>query len=208
MNVRIFVEDYLPGRGRVYSPTYTFLVLNAEQHAIWITDQLSKWHRQSLLVRDREMQLFETNKQLRELKGEELDQPENRRRIENQAMAERSNSRQLSGLVVSGEDLIKQAMRNPEFGIAHLEKWAEMLQILKDIAGNRMPSVADLLREAAQSPSTASATSQEQQQVDDGRQCSIGSQGLSVRAEGGREAEAAVGNSVDRGQGVFAAAAG
>ena len=152
MNVRLFVEDYLPGRGRVYSPTYTFWVLNAEQHAIWITEQLSKWHRQSLLVRDREMQLFETNKQLRELKGEELDQPENRRRIENQAMAERSNSRQLSGLVVSGEDLIKQAMRNPEFGIAHLEKWAEMLQILKDIAGNRMPSVADLLREAAQSP--------------------------------------------------------
>ena len=159
VNVRIFVEDYLPGRGRVYSPIYTFLVLNAEQHAVWITDQLSKWHRQSLLVRDREMQLFETNKQLRDLKGEELDQPENRRRIENQAMAERSNSRQLSGLVMSGEDLIKQAMRNPEFGIAHLEKWAEMLQILKDIAGNRMPSVADLLREAAQSPATASATS-------------------------------------------------
>ena len=56
-----------PGRGRVYSPTYTFYVLNAEQHAIWVTEQLSKWHRQSLLVRDREMQLFETNKQLREL---------------------------------------------------------------------------------------------------------------------------------------------
>ena len=159
VNVRIFVEDYKPGRGRVYSPTYTFWVLNAEQHAIWVTEQLSKWHRQALLVRDREMQLFETNKQLRDLKGEELDQPENRRRIENQAMAERSNSRQLSGLVLSGEDLIKQAMRNPEFGIAHLEKWAEMLQILKDIAGNRMPSVADLLRQAAQSPALASATS-------------------------------------------------
>jgi hypothetical protein len=159
VNVRLFVEDYLPGRPRVYSPTYTFWVLNAEQHAVWITEQLSKWHRQSLLVRDREMQLFETNKQLRELKGEELDQPENRRKIENQAMAERSNSRQLSGLVVSGEDLIKQAMRNPEFGIAHLEKWAEMLGILKDIAGTRMPSVADLLREAAQSPSSKSLSS-------------------------------------------------
>ena len=105
------------------------------------------------------MQLFETNKQLRELTPEELDQPENRRRIENQAMGERSNSRQLSGLVASGEDLIKQAMRNPEFGIAHLEKWAEMLGILKDIAGSRMPSVADLLREAAQAPSSKSQTS-------------------------------------------------
>src|SRR5208337_2828566 len=49
--------------------------------------------------------------------------------------------------------------RNPEFGVGHLEKWAEMLQILKDIAANRMPSVADLLKQASQSP-LAAATAQ------------------------------------------------
>ena len=96
VNVRVFAEDYLPGRPRVYSPTYTFYVLNAEQHAIWVTEQLSKWHRQSLEVRDREMQLHETNKQLRALSAEELDRPETRRRIENQATAERANGRRLS----------------------------------------------------------------------------------------------------------------
>ena len=48
-------------------------------------------------------------------------------------------------------------MRNPEFGVGHLEKWAEMLQILKDIAGNRMPTVADLLKQAAQSPSAVAS---------------------------------------------------
>ncbi|HEY2155196.1 MAG TPA: hypothetical protein VGH33_06170, partial [Isosphaeraceae bacterium] len=155
VNVRVFVEDYLPGRPRVYSPPYTMFVLNAEQHAIWLTEQLSKWHRQSLEVRDREMQLFETNKQLRALSPEELDKPETRRRIENQAAAEGANGRKLSGLVVSGEDLVKQAMRNPEFGVGHLEKWAEMLQILKDISANRMPTVADLLKQAAQAPKLA-----------------------------------------------------
>lgn len=153
VQVRMFAEDYFPGRARVYSAPYTFYVLNAEQHAIWLTEQLSKWHRHSLEVRDREMQLHETNKQLRAMAAEELDRPETRRRIENQASAERANGRRLSGLVVSGEDLIRQAMRNPEFGVGHLEKWADMLQILKDIAGNRMPTVADLLKEAAQSPS-------------------------------------------------------
>ncbi len=155
VNVRVFAEDYLPGRGRAYSPTYTLYVLNAEQHAIWLTEQLSKWHRQSLEVRDREMQLYETNKQLRDLKSEELDQPDTRRKIETQAAAERANGRRLSNLVVSGEDLIKQAMRNPEFGVGHLERWAEMLQVLKDISGNRMPSVADLLKQAAQAPQVA-----------------------------------------------------
>ena len=155
VNVRVYAEDYFPGRARVYSPTFTFYVLNAEQHAIWLTEQLSKWHRQSLEVRDKEMALYETNKQLRELTAEELDQPETRKRIETQSAAERTNGRRLSGLVMSGEDLVKQATRNPEFGVGHLEKWAEMLQILKDISGNRMPNVADLLKDASQAPKFA-----------------------------------------------------
>jgi len=155
IHVRLFAEDYFPGRKRVYSPAYLMYVLNAEQHAIWLAEQLSKWHRLSLDVRDREMQLFETNKQLRQLSADQLNQQDTRRRIETQAEAERANGRRLSNLVESGEDLIKQAMRNPEFGVGHLEKWAEMLQILKEIAANRMPSVADLLKQAAQAPNLA-----------------------------------------------------
>ena len=136
---------------------YTLFVLSAEQHAIWLTEQLSKWHRQSLEVRDREMLLHEANKQLRAMAPEELDRPETRRKIEAQSQAERANGRRLSGLVMSGEDLVKQAMRNPEFGVGHLERWAEMLQILKDISGNRMPSVADLLKQAAQAEKALAA---------------------------------------------------
>src|SRR5581483_7851074 len=158
IQVRLFVEDYLPNRERVYSPTYLLYVLSAEQHAIWLTEQLSKWHRQSLDVRDKELQLFETNKQLRQLSADQLNRPDTRRRIETQAEAERANGRRLSNLVTSGEDLVKQAMRNPEFGVGHLEKWAEMLQILKDISANRMPSVADLLRQASQAPKLAQST--------------------------------------------------
>ncbi len=156
IHLRVFAEDYLPGRARVYSATTTLFVLSPEQHAIWVTEQMSKWHRHSLEVRDREMLLHETNKQLRALAPEELDRPETRRRIENQALAEQANGRRLSGLVVAGEDLVRQAMRNPEIGVGHLETWAEMLQILKDIAGNRMPSVADLLKKAAEAPVMAS----------------------------------------------------
>ena len=154
LNVRLFVEDYYPGRSRTYSSPFVLYVLSAEQHSIWLTEQLSKWHRQSLEVRDREMQLHHTNQELRMLSPEELDQPENRRKIETQSTAERANGRRLTGLVNGGEDLIRQAMRNPEFGVGHLEKWAEMLQILKDISGNRMPNVADLLKQSSQAPGT------------------------------------------------------
>jgi hypothetical protein len=150
ISVRVYAEDYLPGRERIYSPTYVFYVLSAEQHYIWLTEQLSKWHRQSLEVRDKEMQLHHTNQQLRMLSDEELDRPETRRQIEAQSAAERGNGRRLTGLVAGGEDLIRQAMRNQEFGVGHLEKWGEMLQILKDISANRMPNVADLLKQSAQ----------------------------------------------------------
>ena len=162
IQLRIYAEDYLPGRERVYSAPYLLYVLNAEQHAIWMTEQLNKWRRQSLEVRDREMQLLATNKQLRDLSPEELDRPDNRRRLESQAAAERANGRRLASLTQAGEQLIVQASRNPEIGVGHLEKWAEMLQILKDIADSRMPSVADLLSEASKAePSSGKSPSKQ-----------------------------------------------
>ncbi|WP_165219869.1 hypothetical protein [Aquisphaera insulae] len=167
--VRVFVEDYLPGRPRVYSAPYILYVLNAEQHAIWLTEQLSKWQRQSIEVRDREMQLLETNKQLRAMSADELDRPDTRKRIEAQADAERANGRRLTSLVGTGEDLVQQAMRNPEFGVGHLEKWAEMLQVLKDISGNRMPTVADLLKQASRAQ-----TASNQAQPKDGKTAMAG----------------------------------
>ena len=74
-------------------------VLNAEQHAIWLTEQLSKWHRQSLEVRDRELQLFETNKQLRQLVARRAQSTGHAPPDRNQAEAERTNGRRLSDLV-------------------------------------------------------------------------------------------------------------
>ncbi len=155
ISLRIYAEDYLPGRKRIYSPAYVLYVLSPDQHAVWLTEQLSKWHRRALEVRDRELQLYENNKQLRALPAEELQLSETRQRVERQAAAERANGRRLSNLNQVGEQLVKQAMRNPEFGVGHLEKWAEMLQLLQGISANRMPSVADLLKNAADAPQLA-----------------------------------------------------
>jgi hypothetical protein len=148
LEVRMFVEDYLPGRGRIYSASHLLYVLTPDEHASWILEQVNKWQRESLEVRDRELQLLATNKKIRDLPEDELNQDETRRKIEQQASAEQANGRRLGNLTAKGEDLLRQAARNPEIGVGHLEKWAEMQQILKDIAANRMPSVADLLKQA------------------------------------------------------------
>jgi hypothetical protein len=177
IELRAYAEDFFPGRPRVYSSAATLYVLDPVQHAIWLTEQLSRWHRQSLEVRDHEKRLHETNKQLRDLPADELDRPATRRRIEQQASAERANGRRLESLVATGEDLVRQASRNPEFAVGHLERWAEMLQILKDIAANRMPSVADLLRRAsdakpslATGPKSNSATAGQTRSVPAGQE--------------------------------------
>ena len=157
LQLRVFAVDYLPDRKPVYSPTYVFHVLSPEEHAIWLTQQLRKWLQQANEVYEREQQLFETNKAIRALTPEELDQPETRRRIEAQAAAEHGNAGRLTGVTQTGEKLISQAAHNDQFNVATLENWATMLQSLKNIAQQRMPSVADLLTQAASAPGTRPA---------------------------------------------------
>ncbi|MDG2223412.1 MAG: hypothetical protein P8L85_18665 [Rubripirellula sp.] len=158
ISFRVFVEDYLPGRERSYGPECMFEILDPAQHAIWVTEQLRRWHRMSLDVRDREMRLHATNKQLRQLSAEERSQAANLKRLENQADQERANGRQLAGLVRSGKSLLAEAMRNDDIGVGHLQRWAEMMQVLDEIAENRMPSVADLLKQAAKEAAAANAS--------------------------------------------------
>lgn len=157
LEVRMFVEDYLPERGRVYSSPHILYVLTPNDHAIWVLDQVSRWQRESLEVRDKELQLYDTNRKIRDMSEEELNKDETRKMIEQQASAEKANARRLNNLTSRGEDLLRQAARNPEIGVGHLEKWAEMQQILKDIAANRMPSVSDLLKAAASEKKLAKA---------------------------------------------------
>ena len=156
IEMQLYVKDFYPDREPALSAPFLLYVLSADDHAIWLTEQLNKWHRRSLEVRDRELKLYAENERIRGLTQDDLNKPETREDIERQAAAEKTNGRRLANLTSSGEEIIKQAMKNPEFGVGHLEKWAEMLQVLKDISANRMPSVADLLKDAAEAPKVAS----------------------------------------------------
>ncbi len=163
ISLRLFAEDYLPGRPRSYSPESIFDVLSANQHAIWITSQLSRWQQTSLDARDRELQLHQVNKELRAMTDQQLQLPENQKRLSRQAELERSGGNQLASLVRNGENLLQEAMRNPEIGVGHLDKWAEMIKTLKEIADHRMPSVAELLQQAANDATAAAAMDKSRQ---------------------------------------------
>ncbi len=151
LEVRAWVEDYMPGRARTLSPAFLLHVLSKEDHALWLTEQLGKWLHIARESYEREQQLHETNRELRALSAAELDRPENRRRISEQAASERANADRLDAISDAGKNLVVQATKNPEFDAKRLETWATMLKSLRDIAANRMPSVADLLKQSSSS---------------------------------------------------------
>jgi hypothetical protein len=65
--------------------------------------------------------------------------------------AERANADRLDAISDAGKNLVEQATKNPEFDGKRLETWATMLKTLRQIAAERMPSVADLLKQSSSS---------------------------------------------------------
>ncbi len=153
LEVRAWAEDYLPKRKRAYSTAFLLHVLNKTDHALWLTEQFGKWLESARESYEREQQLHATNKELRALTPAELDRPENRRKIAQQASAENANAARLGMLNQSGRSLVEQATRNDEFDARRLESWATMLKSLQDISAKRMPSVADLLKQSSNAQS-------------------------------------------------------
>ena len=156
LRLRAFAEDYLPNRGRVYSPFLVLHILTSEEHFKWLTGQMELWIAAAQEVHDEELRLHHINRELHDLPPKALDDPAQRRKIQKQAAAERTNAARLENLVQLGADLVKEATKNKEFKPDRLESWAEILKKLERIAGQRMPSVANLLQEASEAPGQSS----------------------------------------------------
>ena len=166
--VQAFVEDYHPTGHRQYSAASFFQILDNSDHAVWLMSELGRWQQMSLDVRDRELQLHQTNLELQGLPEEELPTASVREKIWKQAEQERANGRQLANLVRAGEGLLREAMRNEEISAESLEEWAEMVQVLKEISARRMPKVAELLDRASKA-GNADGNSKEKDGLQAGR---------------------------------------
>lgn len=111
--IRAFAEDYMPGRGRAVSSPLVLYVVDRAEHALVLNTRLQQFRQQASEVRDREMGLLATNKELRKLPAEQLLSPESRGRLEAQAAAEEANARRLDRLVDEGADLVREAAQEP-----------------------------------------------------------------------------------------------
>lgn len=152
-----YVADYRPGRPLIYSKPFTLRILSADEHLRWLTDEMAAWLRRAEEVHDREKQLHVENRSLRALDPAELDKESNRGRLREQAEAETANAKRVEQLAATGRKLAEEASRNDGFEAKRLDAFAKALEKLGDIAKERMPSVSDLLKEAAESEPGAQA---------------------------------------------------
>ena len=151
IRLRAYAEDYHPTRGRAYSSVVLLHVMTPAEHAIWMTHQLKRWASLADDVYEEEVRLHDENREIRRMDSKQLQLPNTQRRIEQQAASERANAARLGAVTDQGDRLIKQALRNPEMLVGHLDTWAEVLKQLRAISEDKMPSVADLLAQAARS---------------------------------------------------------
>ncbi len=152
LRLRAFAEDYYPNRERVRSPQIVLHVLTPAEHFKWLIGQMQLWAGAAKDVHDKELQLHQTNLEIRDLSPAELDDPAQRKKLQNQAAAERANASKLESLIESGTGLLQEAAKNSEFDASQLESWGEMLEQLEEIAEKKMPSVANLLAQASEAP--------------------------------------------------------
>jgi hypothetical protein len=155
--LRAFAEDYMPGRGRAYAAPILLYIVDRAEHALLLNTRLQQLRQQASEVRDREMALLAANKEFRDLEPQRLLDADVQAKLEAQAAAEDSNAKRLDRLVDEGTELIREAAKNPEFDAGTLEDLSADVLKLADIAEKRMPSVADLLRQAAAAKLASSA---------------------------------------------------
>ena len=150
LTLRLFVEDYLPGRERVYSRPQTLQLMSHDDHVAWINRKMDQWRASADAIYEREVALADENRELRNLDDQASQLPENIRRLQTQAAAERENARRLEQAVDRGTELIRQAMANENMRAEQVEQWANSLAQLEQIAENRMPQIADRLSDINQ----------------------------------------------------------
>ena len=145
LTFRLFVEDYLPGRGRIYSRPQTLQLMSSDEHVAWINENMQRWKSTADAIYERELSLAEQNRQLQKLSDEQRGEPENLKRFNDQVTAERENAKRLDQAVGQGKSLIEEALMNENMRAEQVSQWAESLAALQQIADRDMPRIADQL---------------------------------------------------------------
>ena len=154
LQVRAFVEDYFPGRGRVYSEPITLHILTKDEQAQLLKDQFDRVIGELEDAARREQNNFDENRRIEQDGAEKLQEEANKERLEQQEMNEAENIEKMSELSERMEELLGEALKNGEVEAETMQKMAETMQKMQELSKEDMPKVEQQLQEAQDPSST------------------------------------------------------
>jgi len=161
LTLRAYAEDYLPGRGRVYSQPIVIHVLSRDEHAQMLKNQFDRAISELEDMARREGNLLEENQRIEKLEGDELQTDEARKRLAEQEEAERQQAERMKDLAEKMEELLKNSSRNGTIDKETLKKMAETAQAMRELGEQDMPKVEDKLGEAQDQKNTEEKSEQD-----------------------------------------------
>jgi len=156
--LRAWAEDYHPTHERAYSQVVTVYILTRDEHAQMLKNQFDSNIAEFEDLARQELQLYEENQRIDRLDGEMLQDEENRERLATQEQAEAENIRRMEELTERMEELMKDAVRNGDVDKDTMQKMAEALKSMQELAREDMPGVRDKLSDAQQPSNTPEKT--------------------------------------------------
>ena len=150
VKLRILTNDYLPGRKDIQSPEYKIYILSKEEHAKLIQERFESLTAKMEGIAMQEDDNMQKNIMTSEMSPDELNSEKGKKAIEESLEAEKANARRMKQMIDEGMELVKEALKNDEFGEEQLEEWTEMLEELEELAENDMQEVQEELANASQ----------------------------------------------------------
>ena len=165
LQIRAFVEDYFPGRGRVYSEPITLHILTKDEQAQLLKDQFDRIIGELEDAARREQNNFDENRRIEQDGAEKLQEEANKERLEQQEMSEAENIEKMSELSERMEELLGEALKNGEIEAETMQKMAETMQKMQELSKEDMPKVEQQLQEAQDPSSTPEQSEKDLQEA-------------------------------------------
>lgn len=161
LTLRAWAEDYFPGRGRQYSEPIVIYVLTLDEHAQMLKSRFDRAIAELEDIARYERNHFEDNQRLERLDGDQLQNEESRKRLDQQQQGEAENTRRMEELNKRMEQLLKDSARNKDIDKETLRKMAEAMKSMQELAQQDMPKVEEKLGDSQERTNTPEKTKQD-----------------------------------------------
>jgi hypothetical protein len=151
VEVKGLATDFLPGREPAESATHRINIVGLAKHAEAVRQQLDALFAQVEEVTRKEEAIANATRELMGLPEDKLKSEEAGKKAGEQADEQARNAAQLDRLAQQGQDIVREAMRNPTLTQQTLREWTQNLAQMKSLAQGEMKDAQQSLQKAQES---------------------------------------------------------